>query len=186
VAVTGSSFDAQSGGNVTWLATGARSPGLPVHLRLASTAWTEFLPAVSVVATDYVADEASNTGTVTFTRTGSPTLSLTANVDITGTATNGVDYTTINSTVVFAAGSATATVTVTGLEDELFGEGTETVIFTVASGSGYVAAGSPATVYISDALAAVVTVVATTDTTSEGAAPGVFTVSRTGSTDSPS
>jgi hypothetical protein len=77
----------------------------------------------------------------TFTRTGSTTTALSVNYTVAGTATNGTDYTGIASTgtiytVSFAAGSATATVTVNPTADST-GEADETVVLTLAAGSGY-------------------------------------------------
>ena len=108
------------------------------------------LPVVTVTATDGAASEPSDAGTLTFTRTGPTGASLTANISVSGTATSGTDYSTLGTTVVFAAGAATATKTVTPLDDAAV-EGPETVIATVVSGSGYVV-GTPAsaTVTISD------------------------------------
>src|SRR5947209_14992832 len=69
------------------------------------------LPTVTIAATDATASEpGTNTGTVTLTRTGSTTAPLTVNLTVGGTATNGVDYTTLASSVTIAAGSASATV----------------------------------------------------------------------------
>ena len=53
-----------------------------------------------------------------------------------GTATNGTDYTIIPTTVTFAAGSSTAVVNLSVTDDTLV-EGTETAILTVTSGTGY-------------------------------------------------
>ncbi|WP_435183624.1 pre-peptidase C-terminal domain-containing protein [Cylindrospermopsis raciborskii G7] len=72
----------------------------------------------------------------TFTRTGVTSNTLPVNYTIGGTATNGSDYNTIGTTVTFAAGSSTATVTVDPRPDTI-GERDETVTLTVTSGSGY-------------------------------------------------
>jgi hypothetical protein len=77
----------------------------------------------------------------TFTRTGPTTSALTVNFTVGGTATLGTDYTGISATgttktVTFAAGSATATVTVDPTADMTI-EPDETVILTLASGTGY-------------------------------------------------
>ena len=63
-------------------------------------------------------------------------LPLTVNFTVGGTATSGSDYTAIGTTVTFAAGSATATKTVSVIDDSLV-EGDETVMVTLASGTGY-------------------------------------------------
>jgi Ca2+-binding RTX toxin-like protein len=72
----------------------------------------------------------------TFTRTGATTNALTINYSITGTATNGTDYTTIVTSITFAAGSTTATVTVDPTADTII-EDNETVALTLATGTGY-------------------------------------------------
>jgi choice-of-anchor C domain-containing protein len=72
----------------------------------------------------------------TFTRSGVTTNPLTVNYTLGGTATNGTDYTSIPTSVTFAAGSSTATVTVDPTADTTV-EPDETVILTLASGTGY-------------------------------------------------
>jgi len=111
------------------------------------------LPVVTVVATDATAGEPGSgqgSGTFTFARTGVTTDPLTVNFTVGGTATGGSDYTSSGTSVNFAAGSATATVTVNILDDTVV-EGDETVVLTLASGSGYtVGSPSSATVTIKD------------------------------------
>ncbi|MFN5066706.1 MAG: Calx-beta domain-containing protein, partial [Aphanizomenon sp.] len=94
-----------------------------------------------VVATDANAAETllgttPNPGQYTLTRTGPTTSSLTVNVALSGTATNGTDYTTIPTIATFAAGSSTALVNLNVIDDTLV-EGTETATLTVTSGTGY-------------------------------------------------
>jgi hypothetical protein len=105
--------------------------------------------AVTIAASDASAGESSNPGQFTVTASPAPSSPLTVNLTRTGTATNGSDYTNIATTVtVPTSGSVTIPVTVTN--DQLY-ESSETVILTIASGSGYTA-GSPnsATVTIAD------------------------------------
>ncbi len=71
---------------------------------------------------------------------------LTVNVAMSGTATNGTDYTAIPTTVTFAAGSATALVNLTVVDDTLV-EGTESATLTVQTGAGYTPSGPAATIY---------------------------------------
>ncbi|MCZ8227458.1 MAG: cadherin domain-containing protein, partial [Microcystis sp. LE19-84.1B] len=91
----------------------------------------------------------------TFTRTGVTTDALTVNYTVGGTATFNTDYTqtgaasftSTTGTVTFAAGSSTATVTIdptadTNVEDD------ETVVLTLASGTGYAAGTTEAVVGI--------------------------------------
>ncbi|MFM6756138.1 MAG: Calx-beta domain-containing protein, partial [Dolichospermum sp.] len=108
------------------------------------------LPVVTVVANDADAGEPTNNGQYTLTRTGSTASALTVNIAMSGTATNGTDYTTISTPVNFAAGSATALVDLNVIDDTLI-EGTETAILTVLAGTGYtVGAAASATVNIAD------------------------------------
>ncbi|WP_044035251.1 Calx-beta domain-containing protein, partial [Microcystis aeruginosa] len=93
-------------------------------------------PVVTVVANDAVAGEPANNGQYTLTRTGDTTSTLTVNIAMSGTATNGKDYTTIPTTVTFLAGSPTAVVNLNVIDDTLQ-EGTETATLTVLAGSGY-------------------------------------------------
>ncbi|NCQ76618.1 MAG: hypothetical protein GPI98_24790, partial [Microcystis aeruginosa W13-13] len=72
----------------------------------------------------------------TFTRSGVTTNPLTVNYTVGGTATNGTDYTSIPTSVTFAAGSSTATVTVDPTPDTTV-ESNETVALTLATGTGY-------------------------------------------------
>jgi alpha-tubulin suppressor-like RCC1 family protein len=77
----------------------------------------------------------------TFSRTGPTTSALTVNYTVSGTATNGIDYTGIAvtpaiKTVSFAAGSTTATVTIDPTTDTTI-EADETVALTLAAGSVY-------------------------------------------------
>ncbi len=67
---------------------------------------------------------------------------LTVNLGYGGTATRGADFSG-PTTVALAAQAADATFQITSLDDELF-EGPETVVISVAAGTGY-AIGSPAT-----------------------------------------
>jgi hypothetical protein len=97
-----------------------------------------------------VALDGDNPGVLTFTRTGVTTAALTVNYKVAGTATPGVDYMDIGASVTFAAGSATATKTVTVIDDVLV-EPTETVILTLLPGTGYsIPVTATATVTIAD------------------------------------
>ena len=91
-----------------------------------------------------VAEDGAANLVYTFTRTGVTTGALTVNFTIGGIATFSADYTQTgaatfvppNGTVTFGAGNSTATVTVDPTADTTF-ETDETVILTVAAGTGY-------------------------------------------------
>src|SRR3990172_5154134 len=101
------------------------------------------LPMVTIAANSPDASEVGPTnGQFTVSRTGATTSALTVNYAISGTATNTTDYATLLGSVIIAAGSATATVTVTPLVDALT-EDAETVILTLSANAAYKIGGSP-------------------------------------------
>jgi uncharacterized protein YjdB/putative cell wall-binding protein len=116
---------------------------------------------VNIKATDATASEGgTDTGSFTVTRAyGSIASALMVNYSIGGTATNGIDYKTINNYVVIPAGATTATFTVTPVKDTLV-ESTEAVVITLAQGSGYIIGpAKSATVQIYDNTQTLVTTV---------------------------
>ena len=95
-------------------------------------------PVVKVAATDKIATEAGPTsGTFTFTRSGNAGADLEVKYAIGGTATSGSDYEAIAESVTIPAGSDTATVTVTAIDD-LLQEVDETVSLTIAPDAAYI------------------------------------------------
>ncbi len=93
---------------------------------------------VQVVASDAIAREGtSDTAKFTLVRS-TDDLSITLNVpyQITGTATNGTDLTTLSGTATFAPGAQTTSIFVQALADSL-AEGMENVIVTLQPGAGY-------------------------------------------------
>ncbi len=104
---------------------------------------TVVLPTLSIVATDATATEpvsssttATDTGLYTITRTGATTAALSVILSITGTATNGTDYTTITTPVSIPAGAASTTVKLTPKYDGV-AESTETAIVTLGTSAAY-------------------------------------------------
>jgi V8-like Glu-specific endopeptidase len=111
---------------------------------------TVSLPTVSVVASDAVATEAgSNPGTFTFTRNAVGPSALAVTYSISGSATNGSDYSTLSGSVTIPANATQASVDVNPILDTLVE--VETVTLTILSTASY-NAGSPssATVTIYD------------------------------------
>ncbi|HEY3181566.1 MAG TPA: LamG-like jellyroll fold domain-containing protein, partial [Gaiellaceae bacterium] len=114
------------------------------------------LPTVTVSATDPTATEAGvTTGTVAVTRTGSTAVPLTVNYTVAGSATPGSDYVALAGSVAIPAGAATATITVTPVNDTAV-EPDETVVITLGSGEGYYVGGpgSATVTIVSDEVAA--------------------------------
>lgn len=158
-----------------------------IQARLQGWLVTEQEVTVELVASDPGASEAGpDAGTFTVTRTGNTTVPLTVNFTRGGSATQGPDYLAIGNSVAIPAGSASANVRVTPVNDTEV-EPAETVVLTLAEGAGYQLGGArTGTVTIADDDAPtgpVVTIAATDPAAAEqGADPAVFTVTRTGPT----
>ncbi|WP_219726468.1 Calx-beta domain-containing protein, partial [Cylindrospermopsis raciborskii] len=129
-----------------------------------------------------VTEDGTNNLVYTFTRTGVTSNPLTVNYTIGGTATNGSDYGSIGTSVTFAAGSSTATVTVDPTPDTTV-EADETVILTLASGTGYtIGTTSGVTGTITNDDTQVALAVSPTTVTEDGTNNLVYTFTRTGVT----
>ena len=102
-----------------------------------------------------------------------------------GTATNGTDYTNIPTTATFAIGATTAVVNLSVINDTLV-EVAETAILTVGIGTGYTVGTTPsATVNITDndvALPVVTLAVSPVSVLENGTPNLVYTFTRTGAT----
>ncbi|MST03994.1 MAG: hypothetical protein EXS49_00270, partial [Candidatus Pacebacteria bacterium] len=144
------------------------------------------LPTVTISTTDANASESGDPGTFVFTRTGSITSGLLIYISVSGTATNGIDYPDLPSSILIPAGSSSLTINGFPIDDTLV-EPSETVTLTFISHSSYTI-GSPnsATINIADNDSTgtpTITINADDPTASElGSDTGVFTISRTGST----
>ncbi len=140
------------------------------------------LPVVKLTQLDNVASETGfDTATLKLERNGSTTANLTVNLTMTGTATNGTDY-TIPSSVIIPAGSATVNFTITPIDD-VAQESTETCIVTIATNAAYArdTLSNNQTVTIHDNDLPVLTIAATDATLTETAGDkGVFTITRAG------
>ena len=98
---------------------------------------------VWIVATDTNVSEAGpDAGTLEIRRPGSCTNgALTVNYTISGSASNGVDYNSIGTSVTLGVGQSNAVITVTPVDDSKVETGGETVTITIAP--GYYLIGSP-------------------------------------------
>jgi hypothetical protein len=147
VTVNGSLFVAgiTSGGDRADAAIGDNSYDTRVD---AYSAWIDSIvgnvstaPVVSISTTDAVAGETLanqpvNTANFTITRTGSLIAPLTVGLSYTGTATFGVDYQALPTSVTVPAGSASTTLTLRPMDDSLV-EGTESATVRPLAGAGY-------------------------------------------------
>lgn len=121
-------------------AQGSGVPGLPpINIRI---------PVVTIRATDPLATWSGNPGVFTVTRTGNPLPSLFVYYQVTGTASNGVDYHTIGNWITIPSGvlcgdivikpidlgqSATKTVVLTLTNSPLMGPGSMLVNYIIGS-----------------------------------------------------
>ena len=147
---------------------------------------------VGVVATDPdAAEQGSDPGIFTVSRTGPTTAALTVNYTVGGTATPGADYTGLSSgyggTVTIPAGAASTTLTITPIDDSV-GEYDETAILWLSTadtpGAYSIGPAGNATVTIADNDPVVSIVATDPDASERGLDPGVFTVTRVGPTTS--
>jgi parallel beta-helix repeat protein len=145
-------------------------------------------PTISVFAFDDTASEAGDPGTFRISRDASNNLSpATVFYKISGTASNGGDYTFLDGVAVIPAGADFIDVTVAPLDDP-FGEGDETVVLTLLPNKSYTLTSDlidrTAVVTLADD-EPTVGIAAITATATEGGAPGVVRVTRTGPTGLP-
>jgi len=104
------------------------------------------LPTITISAKDnsakeVIAGQTQNSGQFTLTRNGSTTSDLTVYYTTSGTATNGADYSNLTGSVTFAAGSSTALVNLTPIDDANF-EGVESAILTLSADAAYIVGSS--------------------------------------------
>jgi len=114
---------------------------------------------ISVIASDGTASESGpDIGIFTVTRTGGTPSPLMLFYTLSGTATNGLDYQSLNGSVTIAAGNSSVAITVVPLLDGFF-ETSETVTLTLSVAASYIV-GTPASasVTISDGTASGITI----------------------------
>ncbi|WYL95766.1 MAG: choice-of-anchor L domain-containing protein [Gloeotrichia echinulata IR180] len=147
-------FDTQFDGLTTILSAVASNltPGIPSTVKLAIADTSDsiydsavFIQAdsfgnptiVTLTATDVDISESTppNPGTFTISRTGSSASPLTVNYSISGTATTA-DYNPLPGSIIIPAGQASATITVTPIDDTVL-EGDETLILSLIDTTSY-------------------------------------------------
>src|SRR6185369_10460927 len=90
----------------------------------------------------------SNPGVFTISRNGGTVGSLTVNYSLGGSAANGSDYAALSGSVIIPNGAASATVTISPVDDSLV-EATETVTLTLSSTATYLVNSSSNTATVS-------------------------------------
>ena len=135
---------------------------------------------VTIVPTGDAAEPAT-AGKFTVKRDGDLTAALVVNYNVSGTASNGVDYAALAGTVTIPAGAASADISVTPIDDALL-EGDESVTVSLTNSANYdVGTPGSATLFIRDDEKTTVSFTGNGDSVSEqGGVPGQFTISRTG------
>ena len=110
------------------------------------------LPVVSVSATTNLAHRTDISGNFTFWRDGDLSAPLNVKYTVTGTATNGINYTLIASNITFAAGAASTNLSITPAESTPNALPVQSVIITLtAAPTSYnLVEGRTATVWIAD------------------------------------
>ena len=132
---------------------------------------------LSIAATTQAAEDATD-GEFTLTTTNQFSSAVIVNITVSGTATQGTDYATIGTSVVFPANQSSVTIPVDITADNIT-EGNESVIVTMTgtnNSDATISATDEATVTIIDDDTAVLSIVATTQA-AEDVTNGLFTVS---------
>ena len=158
--------------------------GYTLGVNTAATAYIENSVdnVVSVSATDPAASESGDPGVFTLTRTGNTTAALPVYFAMSGSGSNGIDYTLLSGSATIPAGALSVAVRITPKIDNLT-EGTESAILTLLARDAY-ALGTvkSATVTIADVPAPVVSLtVSGTNAITEGGTAS-FRIARTGAT----
>ncbi|MBB4110697.1 beta strand repeat-containing protein, partial [Pedobacter zeae] len=158
--------------------TASGNPTVTVSNTPATINITDNTTATVTVAATKDGAEPGTAGEFTFTLSNVSTSDTQITYSVTGTATSGLDYTSIGTTVTIPAGQTSVRVSVPVLDDNI-AEGTETVILTMAaatSNPSITASTVPATVNITDNDTSVATITAGTSGSENGPVNGSFTV----------
>jgi hypothetical protein len=127
------------------------------------------------------AEEPSTTGSFTITRSFTSASALTVFYTVSGTATPGVDYTTLSGSATIPANAVSVAVNVAPIDDAV-AEGNEGITLTLQTGPNYNLYYNTASISLIDN-EQLVTVTATDATAAEpGSNTGTFTITRQGST----
>ncbi|MGW8247771.1 MAG: DUF2341 domain-containing protein, partial [Acidiferrobacterales bacterium] len=139
----------------------------------------------SIAATTNANETGPVNGQFTVSLSNAVSSATTVNYTVLGTSTataGGTDYTTLSGSVAIAAGVSTATIDVTGINDDAIVEGTETVVVQITSTNNAlvtIGATDTATVNILDNDTATASIAATTNANETGPVNGQFTVTLT-------
>jgi len=121
---------------LTLLSNAAYQFGSPISDTVTIANAPAALPLVSMNVTDGAASFAGHTGTITVTRNGSTTTSLTVPYTLGGTAVNGTDYTSLPGSVTIPAGASSANITISPVVSAT-STTAKTVVLTLAASSAF-------------------------------------------------
>jgi hypothetical protein len=97
---------------------------------------TVSLTVTDAIATERKTTEVQDPGQFRITRSGDLTSALTVNYSISGSATNGIDYSQLSGRISFVAGQSNVLIPINILDDAI-AESTESLTLTITSGAGY-------------------------------------------------
>jgi len=139
--------------NSKWTTQGVLALALVAGFGLQTTqVFAADAPHVRLLATDPRALTGSSSGAFTIIRDGDTNASLTVNLDISGTAANGVDYATLANSVTFDPGVLAVDLVVSPVVNP-GNRGNKTVVLSVSSNAAYTVFGrGTGTVRITDDL----------------------------------
>lgn len=177
--VSGTTAAAAGSYPVTLRVTDSSTPSASAYFELESyTLTVSPPPSVSIaVAPATVSEDGATNLVYTVTRSLNLTSATVVNITTSGTATSGSDYTGGVATATIAAGATTATITINPTVDGTV-EADETVILTVAAGTGYTV-GSPSSAtgtILNDDVPSASISVAPASVTEDGASNLIYTV----------
>ena len=164
--------------NVIATLTTSGNPLVTINNIPASINITDNTTATIMVAATTSGAEPATPGLFTFTMSNPSTTDTQITFAVNGTATSGIDYTAIGTTVTIPAGQTVATVAVPVLDDNMV-EPAETVVLTMLSATNnpaILANTTPATVSIIDNDTSVATITAAINGSENGPVNGTFTV----------
>ncbi|MEO6182348.1 MAG: Calx-beta domain-containing protein, partial [Verrucomicrobiota bacterium] len=127
---------ATQAGPVTNSVTVTSTTSDPVSTNNTAISITTVLPIVSLFTAATNAAEPGTAASYTVSRTGGAAATLTVKYAMSGTASNGVDYTLLSGSLNFPIGSTNATITVAPIDDFLV-EPTESVMVSLLSDPAY-------------------------------------------------
>ncbi len=139
------------------------------------------LPLISIYSTDSSAVKTGGNGTVTLEREGDLTQDLLVNYLVTGTAVSGVDYQVLSGSTIIPAGQITTTISIRPINRANPAPSTVTLLLSPSTTYNISSLNNKATVTILDQLP-VVTISGGATVVEGAGTPALFTVSRTGAT----